>query len=74
MTLRSGKIGSEYTVRNIQLEGAIRRRLEALGMTTGTTLNILNNKKSGAIIFKVRGTRLAVGKKIAESIIIEEIA
>ncbi|BCN32246.1 FeoA family protein [Anaeromicropila herbilytica] len=73
MTLVSGKIGNEYIVLEIRLEGNAKRRLEALGMTEGTKISILNNKKNGALVFKVRGTRLAIGKEIAESIAIKEV-
>ena len=70
MTLREGKIGQEYQVRDICLEDKIKRRLQMLGMTKGTGISVLNKKKSGSVILKVRGTRFAVGKKIAEGIVI----
>lgn len=72
MTLRAGKIGSEYEVKDIQLEDRIKRRLQMLGLTEGTGVRILNNKRSGSIIMKVRGTRFAIGKQIAEGILVEE--
>lgn len=72
MTLEDGTKGKRYQVTDQILEGVFSRRLEALGLTTGTKIEVLNNKRNGSIIFKVRGTRLAVGKKIAQSILIEE--
>lgn len=72
MTLLDGKIGKEYIVENLELDRTVSRRLEALGLTNGTKIMVLNNKKSGSIIFKVRGTRLAIGKNIALSIIVKE--
>ena len=33
----------------------------------------LNKKNQGAVIIKVRGTRFAIGKEIADAIEIEEI-
>lgn len=72
MTLREGKIGSEYRVKDIQLEDKVKRRLQMLGMTEGIGVSVLNNKKSGTLILKVRGTRFAVGKQIAEGILVEE--
>ena len=68
--MEEGKIGQEYQVRDICLEDKIKRRLQMLGMTKGTGISVLNNKKSGSVILKVRGTRFAVGKKIAEGIVI----
>lgn len=70
MNLLDGIIGKEYIVINIKVEENISRRLQALGLTRGTKVKILNNKKSGSVIFKVRGTRLAIGKKIAEGILV----
>lgn len=68
MTLLNGIIGEEYKVNNINVDDNVSRRLQALGLTPGTTVKVLNNKKSGSVIFKVRGTRLAIGRKIAEGI------
>ena len=72
MTLREGTIGNQYQVKEIQLEDKVKRRLQMLGMTKGTEVRVLNNKKSGSIIMKVRGTRFAVGRRIAEGILVEE--
>lgn len=72
MTLLAGNINSSYIVEEIRLEKNTERRLEALGLTDGTKIKILNKKKHGAVIFKVRGTRLAIGSEIAASIIVTE--
>lgn len=57
----------------MHLEGNIERRLEMLGMTDQVKLMVLNKKNQGAVIIKVRGTRFAIGKEIADAIEIEEI-
>ncbi len=72
MTVRDGKKGHSYQVQTMILDNQIAYRLQALGLTEGTTLTILNNKRRGAVIFRVRGTRLAVGKEIAQAIEIQE--
>lgn len=72
MTVLQGKIGETYVVEELSLAHESGMRLQALGLTAGTKLTILNNKRSGAVIFKVRGTRLAVGKEIASAIAIKE--
>ena len=51
----------------------ITRRLEALGVNNMTPVTLLNKKGSGSVIFKVRGTRLAVGKRISDGIEISEM-
>lgn len=70
MNLLNGQIGSTYTVNNIDVADNIKHRLQALGLTNGTSINILNCKKSGTVIFAVRGTRLAVGREIAQGILV----
>lgn len=72
MTVLDGKKGKSYYVEEMNLLHQVEIRLQALGLTSGTKLTILNNKRNGAVIFKVRGTRLAVGKEIAEAISIRE--
>lgn len=68
MTLCEGKINQSYIVQSISLENATQIRLKALGLTDGTSVIILNSKRGGSVIFSVRGTRLAVGKQIANAI------
>jgi ferrous iron transport protein A len=65
--------GRTYLVKKVNLEGNIERRLEMLGMTDKVKLMVLNKKNQGAVIIKVRGTRFAIGKEIADAIEIEEI-
>jgi len=72
MTLFEAKKGKFYIVKGLFVEEAITRRLQALGLNDGTTITVLNRKEKGALIIKVRGTRLAIGKHIASCIEIEE--
>ena len=72
MTLQKGEAGKIYKVTQMKLQGVSSHRLEALGLTIGTSIQVMNNKKDGSIIFKVRGTRLAVGKNLASQIVVEE--
>ncbi len=72
MRLSDGDIGRNYIVDKVELELALERRLEALGLLPGTSLNILNKKTKGALIIFVRGTRFAIGKGIADNIRVEE--
>ncbi len=68
MRLIDGVKGHIYKVKNINLERVVKRRLEMLGMTEYSDVTLLNKKKSGAVIVKVRGTRFALGKEFAEGI------
>ena len=73
MKLNEGIIGRTYRVESVAVNETITRRLEALGVNNMTPVTLLNKKGSGSVIFKVRGTRLAVGKRISEGIEISEM-
>lgn len=72
MRLNEGNIGHTYLVESVMVDDTITRRLEALGVNEMTPVTILNKKGSGSVIFKVRGTRLAVGRRISDGIQITE--
>ena len=72
MTLQKAKIGGLYTVQSMDMDMVTMRRLGAMGLTRGTSIRLLNRNRGGSVILMVRGSRLAVGEKIAEAIVIEE--
>lgn len=73
MTLYEGEADNTYKVESVNVEQGITRRLEALGINEGTNVQILNRKNHGAMVIKVRGTRLALGKSITKKIEITKI-
>ena len=73
MKLNEGIIGRTSRVESVAVNETITRRLEALGVNNMTPVTLLNKKGSGSVIFKVRGTRLAVGKRISDGIEISEM-
>ena len=74
MKLYEGNIGATYLVESVHVDDAINRRLEALGVNENTRLLVMNKKKSGTMIIKDRGTRLALGRRITGGIDIKEEA
>lgn len=70
--LNECEVGARYVVAGVQVDESITRRLEALGVNEGTPVNILNKKGSGSVIIKVRGTRLALGRRLSEGITVRE--
>ena len=70
MYLCDGSIGNDYRVADIKLPYNIEKRLEALGMTRGTSVTVLNSKSGGALIVKIRGTRFAFGHNITKNILV----
>lgn len=74
MRLYEGSKGKTYIVQSVTVSEEITRRLEALGVNEQTHISILNKKGSGSVIIKVRGTRLALGRKISGGIEIGEVS
>jgi len=72
MTLYEGNIHQDLQVTGLKLHEAVMRRLSSLGILEGTRVSILNKKKNGAVIIKVRGARWAIGREIAKGIDVEE--
>ena len=72
MELRQGKIRGTYVIDNISLPLQTEKRLEALGMTQGTPVEVLNRKSGGTMIVRGRGTRFALGKGITKNIEVTE--
>ena len=72
MRLKEGKNHHTHVVERIETELDLERRLEALGLTEGSRITILNNDKKGAMTVKFRGTRFAPGRRIADSIFVKE--
>ena len=69
MRLKEGKNHHTYVVERIETELNLERRL---GLTEGSRITILNNDKKGAMTVKFRGTRFAIGRRIADSIFVKE--
>ena len=59
-------------IESMDLPFELERRLEALGMTTGTRVSVLNRKGKGIMIIKLRGTRFALGYNITRNIKVRE--
>ena len=73
MKLYEGQKGSTLQVIHMELPVQTERRLEVLGMLEGTSITVVNRKKKGAMIIKIRGTRFAVGQSITECIEVKEV-
>lgn len=70
MNILECRIGETHQVIEINLENDVKRRFQILGMTDGVNVEVLNKKKDGAAIIKIRGTRFAIGKKFADGIVV----
>ena len=73
MRLNEGAKGSRLKVLHMDLPVPTQRRLEVLGMLEGTVISVVNRKKRGAMIIKIRGTRFAIGEQITKNIEVEPV-
>lgn len=71
--LSDGEMGKSYKVLESNVEEKIESRLEALGINKDTIIRVINKKRCGTMIIKVRGTRFALGSKISRDIVVEEL-
>ena len=72
MKLYESEIGMLYLVRAVKAAPEDVRSLAVRGVNEGAPLLLLNKKGSGTVLIKVRGTRLALGKTLAEGIEVAE--
>lgn len=72
MELKDAEIGKSYIISSLELDHVTLRRLEALGLTRGTVVKMLNRNYSGSVIIKVRGSRLALGNLITKAVYMKE--
>ncbi|WP_102410033.1 FeoA domain-containing protein [Beduinella massiliensis] len=71
-TLRETACGATVTVRKIDGEGAVRRRIMDMGLTKGTQVLVRKVAPLGdPIELTVRGYELSIRKADAESILVE---
>ena len=73
MLLKDLTVGQSCVVERLDLPFQIERRLQALGMTQDTRLQVLNRMGQGIIIIKLRGTRLALGCNITRRISVRKV-
>ncbi|MGE5218172.1 MAG: FeoA family protein, partial [Chloroflexota bacterium] len=49
-------------------------RLAAMGLAVGAHLEVLDNRGHGPLLISVRDTRVALGRREAQSIIVEKLS
>ena len=73
LQLNELQIGQSAVVTKIDLPFTIERRLQALGMTLGTRISVLNRKGKGIMIILLRGTRFALGYNMTRNIGVDKV-
>ena len=68
MTLYDAKCKRKYLIKKITEEEGTERRLQSLGLTENSAVELIRRNFGGAAIVKFRGTRFALGKEICKGI------
>jgi len=63
--------GKEVTLININGGRRIRSKLYSMGLVPRVNFKILNRNGSGPVMIAIRDSRLAIGRGMAEKIIVE---
>lgn len=71
MILSDGQKGDSFTVISIESELKIKKRLQDMGLTQGVKVKIMSYYSNNAFILNVRGSRIVIGREIAEKIQVE---
>lgn len=72
MFLSEANRGLVYRIKEIKADNKIKKRLQVLGLTNEAKIEVINRNINGSLIFKIRGTKVAVSKKISSLIEVEE--
>ena len=63
--------GTTAVLRSIEGSRQLRSRLAALGLMTGTELEVVQNSGHGPFVVAVRGSRIVIGRGMASRIAVE---
>ncbi|MBC2578327.1 ferrous iron transport protein A [Peptostreptococcus russellii] len=72
MTLAEGNIDKKYVVEQVNLPITLEKRMESLGMTIGSKVTLLHQKRNKTSVILIRGTKFAIGRDVASNIYVRE--
>ncbi|GMQ56373.1 hypothetical protein AN1V17_07660 [Vallitalea sediminicola] len=70
MTLDKASNKQIFVVNDIVQEQRMKKRLQDMGLTKGTRIKVISNNTGGSFILNIRGSRVVIGKTVAEKIIV----
>lgn len=71
MFLSEVKNCEQWIVRSIDAGMRLFNRLASMGICEGTKIMVVKNNKNGPVIIDVNGGRFAIGRGMAEKIVLE---
>jgi len=68
MPLAMARPGELVTVTGVRAGGGLQRRLADMGLTPGVQIRVINSQMPGPVLIDLRGSRVALGRGIAQKI------
>ena len=71
MVLANVDQGKEVTLNHINGGHGIRSKLHSMGLMPGTAVTVISRGLGGPVVLRVNDSRLAIGRGMAQKIIVE---
>ncbi|MBT9130359.1 MAG: hypothetical protein DDT40_00116 [candidate division WS2 bacterium] len=71
--LAMARPGEMVTVIRARAGSGLQKRLADMGLTPGVQIKVVNCQMPGPVIIDLRGSRVALGRGIAQKIIVKEM-
>ena len=72
MPLVMASPGKLLTVIGINAGWGLQRRLTDMGLTPGVQIRVMNGQYAGPVLIDLRGSRLGLGRGVAQKILVKE--
>jgi len=72
MPLVMASPGKLLTVIGINAGRGLQRRLTDMGLTPGVQIRVMNGQYAGPVLIDLRGSRLGLGRGVAQKILVKE--
>jgi ferrous iron transport protein A len=64
--------GKLVTVAGVRAGWGLQRRLADMGLTPGVQIRVLNSQMPSPVLIDLRGSRVALGRGVAQKILVKE--
>jgi len=65
--------GELVTVSEVRAGWGLQRRLADMGLTPGVQIRVINSQTTGPVLIDLRGSRVALGRGIAQKIAVKKV-
>jgi ferrous iron transport protein A len=72
MPLAMARPAELVTVIGVRAGWGLQRRLADMGLTPGTQIRVINSQMPGPVLIDLRGSRIALGRGVAQKILVKE--